>query len=111
MRRKHPKKLQFHLIKLTLVLYALFQIRKSQFITSNGIEPNILTYRNTIKESFTFATLWSQRIKLGTKSLNNKSFASLLLLLAADIETNPGPSPCQECSKTVRVNQKRLRCT
>ena len=33
------------------------------------------------------------------------------LLLSGDIETNPGPTLCTSCNKTVRINSKRVECT
>ena len=40
------------------------------------------------------------------------SYCSWLLLLAGDIETNPGPVryPCTMCAKPVRVNQRGVMC-
>ena len=40
-------------------------------------------------------------------------FSAVLLLLAGDIETNPGPGPkhpCASCSKAVKSNQRGIFC-
>jgi len=95
---------------LLAIFLTLSHIRKCQFITSNGIEPTITTYGST-HETFTISSLWVQGVKLQTRKLNNKHLLYLLLVLSADIETRPGPSTCQTCLKTVRCNQKRLRCS
>ena len=38
------------------------------------------------------------------------STACFRLLICGDIESNPGPTPCQSCKKTVKINSKRFEC-
>ena len=100
-------------LRLTLLLGIFLTqllVRKCQFITSNGIETHEIYYGRT-RETFAITSLWVQGTKLQTRKLNNKHLLHLLLYLSADIEVNPGPEACACCFKTVRRNQKRLRCT
>lgn len=110
MRKTSENRPSLRLTLLSTIFLSQLLIRKCQFITSNGIESHETTY-GSIRETFTVTSLWAQGTKLQTRKLNNKHLLHLLLYLSADIEPNPGPSPCQYCFKTVRCNQKRLRCT
>lgn len=66
-----------------------------------------------IKETFIYPSIWQydQEHKI---IIRRKHFVKLLLLLAGDIETFPGPVrtryTCTSCMNTLRKNQKVEKC-
>ena len=72
--------------------------------------------QNVIKHAVVYALSWQrwrrcQAIRSSRLTVFD-SYCSWLLLLAGDIETNPGPVryPCTMCAKPVRVNQRGVMC-
>ena len=53
------------------------------------------------------AVLW---INVRAKRSCSNNFALLLLIVAGDVEFNPGPYPCGVCFKNVRQNQESVCC-
>ena len=54
----------------------------------------------------------STKVKVGIKLLKNALPASYFILLAGDVNPNPGPikDPCGLCTKGCRKNQKAVQC-
>jgi len=84
-----------------------------------GAKINNYTTEDALKTTFT-CTLpprihgKQRRLTLSTTEVNcTKYFITINLLLAGDINTNPGPNykfPCLVCQKPVKKNQKGIQC-
>ena len=86
----------------------------STFTSVHGPDSIVQSQDNTTQVSLTMAIHASSlHSAAGLKRyLSSPSMALLLILMAGDIQLNPGPVkfPCTHCSKPVRCNQMGLQC-
>ena len=99
---------------LLIFILMNFFVRKPSFTSADTICLAInATEVIESKETFIYASLW-QYNQEKTITFTGKYFTKLLLLLAGDLEINPGPVnrklTCTTCVKTIRKNQKSEVC-
>ena len=91
-----------YIVKIALIVSVIFSIKKPSLLTSSSV-----CYWNTLdlKDYYFTTSIWSYKQERGI-SLRPRSALTILLILAGDIETCPGPClKCNCCSKTIRKNQ------
>ena len=93
-------------VKIALTVFVIFSIKKPSFLTSNSVcYWNISEDTLDLKDYYFTPSIWSYKQERGI-SLRPRSALTILLILAGDIETCPGP--CLKyncCSETIRKNQ------
>ena len=102
------------LILAVYIFCAFFTIKKASFITEDGISYTFgldPVYKLN-QESYYYSTLWLyKRNCVFARKTTPRNVMFLLLLVAEDIESCPGPKyTCSSCTKTVRKNQKYGSC-
>ena len=93
-------------VKIALTVFVIFSIKKPSLLTSNSVcYWNISEDTLDLKDYYFTPSIWSYKQERGI-SLRPRSALTILLILAGDIETCPGP--CLKyncCSETIRKNQ------
>ena len=100
--------------KFTFMLLTL-ACKERSFITSCPLTDSIEDYRKwKLNESFICSSLWvNKEVNLLWLKPKPHGVVAVLLLMAGDIETCPGPvqrKVCFGCRKTIRKNQRRSTC-
>ena len=102
------------LAKFTFVLLTL-ACKERSFITSCPLNESIEDYGKwELNESFIYSSLWvNKEANLFWLRPKPRGVVTVLLLMAGDIETCPGPvqrKVCFGCKKTIRKNQRSCFC-
>ena len=105
----------FLLLERLIFVLLMFECKKHSFTTSCALAESIDDYSKwNLEETFIYSSLWTNKeTNLFWLRPHRQGFATLLLLLAGDIETCPGPASrkmCRDCHKTFRKNQRRSNC-
>ena len=95
-----------YMVKIALTVFVIFSIKKPSLLTSDSVcYWNISEDTLDLKDYYLTTSIWSYKQERGI-SFRPRSALTILLILAEDIETCPGP--CLKyncCSKTIRKNQ------
>ena len=91
-------------VKLLLFIALMLSVTAMKVLCKDD-QANITNITKTTKKLVRSRRKWNSPIRYYPNSIN-----IFRLLISGDIETNPGPSICQTCSKTIRINSKRVEC-
>ena len=100
------------MVKIALTIIAILAIKKPSLLTSNSICYSDISEDDlAIKDYHITVSIWNYKQERGI-NLRPISALMILLLLAGDIETCPGPClKCNSCQKTIRKNQTLGCCS
>ena len=108
----------FRITLFTFALLAIFYIRLYRHSFLPSVESNVVTTNCSILPTLTGnnrpTMLYSSSRSVRERVCASKNHTLLILLLAGDIESNPGPRtpkyPCKVCSKAVKNNDMAVCC-
>ena len=114
-------KIVFLFLALSLIRTLKLDVRLENFkdLPKNEYTPTIVNHHNTKDIDNTFILITSKKISLNQWkykiSRNKQKHIILLLLLAGDIESNPGPTisnkdKCKICTKRCTQKQRAIQC-
>lgn len=91
-------------IKIVLIT-AIMLSATAVKVSCEDFAANIVTIKKTVQKLARSRRKWTSPIQYYPNSTN-----TFRLLISGDVETNPGPTSCQTCNKTVKINSKRVEC-
>lgn len=105
----------FTILERLILALLMLACRKHSFTSSCTLVDSIDEYNKwKLEETFIYSSLWiNKETNVFWLRPHRRGLVSLLLLIAGDVESCPGPVPrktCLSCHKTIRKNQRRAIC-